>query len=202
MRQALCQGNVSDGLEKKGLLVADGHPAWSAAGGRHPPRLRTGRRAGNEPSQAADLNPQRRPLGCSGPQLKPGTSVGAAWGQATDSPADICLRRSVLAADSGWGRPLQAADCRPGGGREGGRAGGGSFYSKQTNKLFCFKKPKRKKKERKRICLCWLLEEWQEPSGLVEGRRPGARHAEARACLPGPLRQLGTRLACATRLRP
>lgn len=153
-----------DRLGPTGLHACPTHPAWSAAGGRHPPSLRTGTRAGNEPSRAADLSPRRRLPGRSGPQLKPGTSVGAAWGQTTDSPADICLGRSVLTTGLGWGRPLQAADCRPGeGGREGRKGGWEAalfIASKQTN---CFALRSQKGKRKK-----------QSVSLLATGRAAGA----------------------------
>lgn len=66
----------------------------------------------------------------------PSTSVGAARGQATDSPADICLleERAVMQT--------------PGGGKEkGGREATLFIANEQTNKLFCLKKPKRKKEK-------------------------------------------------------
>lgn len=84
----------------------------------------------------------------------------------------------MLAEDSGWGRPLQAADCAQGreGEREGRGPGGGSFYSKQTNKLFCFKKPKRKKeKERKKENMSLLA------TGRAAGTIWGSRGEKARS---------------------
>lgn len=61
----------------------------------------------------------------------------------TGSPADICL----------WRKGLQAGCClQTVTGVLAGEGGSNSFYSKQTNKLFCSKKPKnqKRKKERKK----------------------------------------------------
>lgn len=67
----------------------------------------------------------------------------------------------------------------PRGGREGRGPGGGSFYSKQTNKLFCFKKPKRKKeKERKKENVSagyWKSSRRHLGQPRGDGEEPGTR---------------------------
>lgn len=193
-QRANCQGNVSEGLAKKGTCVLEGPPLLQpevplhrvCSLGETPPRPRMGTRAG-------DLGHRG---GCRAPglQLEPGTSVGVAGGQAAEPLPTAACRRSPQRCRR-WGRPRSWLP-RPGG------EGGNSFYSAQTNKMLCFKKPKRKKekernKEREHFCQFQMSDErrlgWPGPEEKAGTQAHPARWL--RTSPAGPRVASGTRPA-------
>lgn len=107
-----------------------GTAPWPAGLGQEPAKANSGYRAGAQTGRQSGAS-----SGPAGPPIK-------GW--------CICERPEDRQQQS----PPQTSACGRGGGRtswlphaQGSEGGGDSFYSKQTNKLFCSKKPKREKEK-------------------------------------------------------
>lgn len=172
-----CQGNVSDGLQKRGAsrgwastpvgATPPRPPVW----GRRPPRRAVSMQAGTQVSLAGAM-----------PPIRSWYLYRAVRGQ-DRLPADIWLQEEC--AMQVPERPPQAGSCVPRGRKAGRRAGQEAtlfIASQQTNRV-AHKQPKKKRKEHVSAHY-WTSR--KRHLGWPRGQKLEVRYAEARAASCGP----------------